>query len=214
VVFLKKANRANCSESGTPLNLLRITLGDEEYSVFTSSHRYDRWLPTRDFKYAFGLNTKDTWQYSVSVVNLKTDEAMQLPGESTPQMLPDSSCAFRVAERSGRRYLMRFEFTAQQDVPLCRVRAEIEVIAVSNSGSYALLGSPKLLSLPHYVVMHLPSGTKYQLRRPGSFGFVSGEMIPYIPQASPFSPDERTLVLQASRGETVGTLLYTLPDLQ
>jgi hypothetical protein len=221
VVWLDQNRIAVCAkiaeqkgkEEGTKLAVLYLTLDGKERRLYISSKRFKRWYPAMDCQYAFGVNSLGSDRYSVTFVDLTTDESIELTGEDFPIFAPSSNYALRITYNSGKSYLTRFEFKTLKDFPLYRVPDNTKIIAVSKTGKFVLLGLEEdFLTIPVYYVFHVPSGKKHKIHFAGLGGFHSPEISAIYPGASNFSPNERFFLLNIAQGSDLKLLLYELPD--
>jgi hypothetical protein len=213
IAVCAKIIKQKAKEDGTRLAVLFSNLDEKERRLYTSSTRFDRWYPTMYCQYAFGVNSLEHDRYSVTFVDLTTDESIELTGEDFPIFVPSSNYAFRITYNSGKPYLTRFEFNTLKYFPLYRVPDNTKVIAVSKTGKFVLLGLKKdFLAIPVYYVLHVPSGKKHKIHLAGLGSFHSPEISAIYPGASNFSPNERFFLLNIAQGSDLKLLLYDLPD--
>jgi hypothetical protein len=211
-VYTKIAEK-KAKEEGRKLAVLYITVDGKERELYVSSAYFQRWYPTMDFQYAFGVNLPEYDKYSVSVVNLATDESIELSGEDFPIFVPRSNYTLRTTYNSGKPYLTRFEFDTLGDVPLHRVPDNTKIIAASKTGKFALLGlKDDFLTFPVYYVLNVASGKKHKIHFAGMGGYHSPEFCAIYPAISNFSPNENFLLLNIFQGSEFKILLYELPD--
>jgi len=211
-VYTKIAEK-KAKEEGRKLAVLYLTLDGKERELYVSSTYFERWYPTIDFQYAFGVNLPEYDKYTVSFVNLATDESIELSGEDFPISVPRSNYALRITYNSGEPYLTRFEFDTLKDVLLHRVPYNTKIAAVSKTGKFVLLGlKDDILTIPVYYVLHVPSGKKHKIHCSGMGDFHSPEFSAIYPGTSNFSPNENFLILNIVQVSDFKTLLYELPD--
>jgi len=199
-------------EKGKKLAVVCLSLVEEESEFYVSSRRFEHWYPAMDFQYAFGVNSLEDDRYSTTFVNLTTDESIELTGQDFPVVVPSSNYAFRITHNSGRPCLTCFEFSTLKDLPLHRVPDNTQIIAVSKTGKFVLLGLKKdFFHIPVYYVLHVPSSKKHKIHFAGIDGFHSPELSAIYSGTSSFSPDEQFLLLNIFQGSDFRYFLYRLP---
>ena len=63
-VYTKIAEK-KAKEEGRKLAVLYLTLDGKEKELYVSSTYFERWYPTIDFQYAFGVNLPEYDKYSI-----------------------------------------------------------------------------------------------------------------------------------------------------
>ena len=212
IAVCAKIVKQKAKEDGTKLAVLYSNFDGKERRLYISSKRFERWYPTIDCQYAFGVNSLEHDRYSVTFVDLTTDGSIELTGEDFPMFVPSSNYALRITYNSGKPYLTRFEFNTLKDFPLYRVPDNTKIVAVSKTGKFVLLGLKKdFFTIPVFYVFHVPSGKKHKIHFAGMGVFHSPQLCAIYPGASSFSPNERFLLLNIAQGLDLKLLLYELP---
>jgi len=196
------------------LCVLRFTLGNAEPERFVSSQRYASWSVTWDFRHALALTKEGDDAYRVAFVDLETDEVVRLPGVGGyPHVVALSTCAFRLAVYGNRSMLCRFDFGTREEQLLHPVPDGTSICGISKTGRFALLASTGFPQRPGHLVLHVPTGRRHWVYPRGVFSSSSVDgWAARIPGRNPFSPDERSFVVQTmGAGTAWRTFFCTIP---
>jgi hypothetical protein len=205
VVYANPAD-ANCNKKRI---VLWLNLANNQRQLFTSSQSYKNWYSITDFRYALGVNALDNERYSVVFVDIEKDDSTLMGGDNIPLEAPETRRLFHVVETKNGAYLATFEFADGKDKLLYRVSKGINVLGVSSTGKYILLGFDNFFNFPIYTVIDTVTGRRHKINLPGIFSLaLSPRSIAPVPNASPFSPDEHWLKLETWKK----TLLFEIPD--
>lgn len=192
-------------ETKTALHLFRLELPTMQTERSASTLKFDYWSPSPDFRRAFGDNRGGALSY----VDLHTGEVTELAPGYTPTWQPDSRYAYRIRDHKGKAWLARFDAEEATETLLWEAPRETDLRSISPRGRWALFEHHKLLCLRTWIVADIATGKRHTIETPGGLSY--GPL--WTPFLSPWSPDERTLILHSHplHGPITWVTLHTIP---